>query len=210
MGDAAVQGRSTALGLTQSHETSASSSLDDDVDGNSVVDVIMAKADALASKLRVEEQARIKAENEVRKLSGKLKTLQSRYERTADRLDKMMSQSRGFVTVTDEELMTKAERLRHSIRNFAIEYFSGPRQQHASNEPPPPRRRSRRIEIHKESYDTFMPHHYELYFYRPEGGPMVVQNFLWTVLKFKVFDRFRWAENVSNCLNEFWYRLAIS
>lgn len=203
------QGIPMTLGVPSGQDTSVSSSQDDDVDGNSVIDVIMAKADSLASKLRLEEQARIKAENEVRKLSGKLKTLQSRYERTADRLDKMMSQSRGFVSVTDEELKTKAERLRHSIRNFAIEYFTGPRQHHSS-EPHAHRRRSRRIELIKESYDTFMPHHYELYFYKPDGGPMVVQNFLWTVLKFKVFDRFRWAESVSNCLNEFWYRLAIS
>ncbi|KAI1214572.1 uncharacterized protein F4807DRAFT_403794 [Annulohypoxylon truncatum] len=151
--------------------------------------------DTLTRELEKEHQARVQAENETRQLNSKLKSIQIKWKRTANKLDQILSQSQGFSQVTDEELKEMALQLRYNIRNFAIQYFGDPVGY-------------RRAETYPD-YVYYLPEYYELYLTRPENYPTVVQAFLWDVLTYKIFNRFRWAGCMSSSFNTFWSRLFI-
>ncbi|KAI1451649.1 hypothetical protein F4805DRAFT_450662 [Annulohypoxylon moriforme] len=154
-----------------------------------------ATIDSLAQDLEREHQARVKAEDETRQLNSKLKTAQTKWKRTANKLDQVLSQSQGFSQVTDEELKQMALQLHYNIRDFAIQYFSEP----LSYGKPETKLR----------FESYLPANFMLYLRKPDNCPKVIQAFMWNVLKAKIFDRFRWAGCVSQSFDKLWYQVIL-
>lgn len=146
---------------------------------------------SLTTQLNDEKKWRAKAENELLQVQNKLKAIHFKWKKAASELDKVLSRTRAFNQVTDEELKEMALQLRYNIRNFAIQYFSEPS--------------SRSLPVFRgNKYDDCMPEHCELYLKQPEQYPLLVEHFLWRVLADHVFDRFLWAGASSQGLNDLW------
>ncbi|KAI1104917.1 hypothetical protein F4804DRAFT_170549 [Jackrogersella minutella] len=146
--------------------------------------------DSLNNELKQEHESRIKSENEARQLSNKLKNVQIKWKRTANKLDQILSRAQGFPQVTDEELKSMTRQLQYNIQNLAIQYFSEPLQ-YRSVDPMPP-------------FEKHMPDNYRYYLKRPENYAVVIQAFIWRIITCKIFDRFRWAGYASEYFDGLW------
>ncbi|KAI0891530.1 hypothetical protein F4806DRAFT_482253 [Annulohypoxylon nitens] len=148
---------------------------------------------SLKQFLEQERQARIRVEDETRQLSSRLKSIQTKWKRTASELDQVQRQSRNCKPVTDEELKGMVRQLRYNIRSFAIQHFSD-RAGYGQTET-------------KLEFASYMPASEGHYLDRPENFPPLVQVFVWKILMGQVFDCFRWAGSVSESFDEIWGHL---
>ncbi|KAI0833090.1 hypothetical protein F5Y06DRAFT_301350 [Hypoxylon sp. FL0890] len=155
---------------------------------------LSATIDSLRHNIKQESQLRVKAETEVQQLSSKLKTVQTKWKRTASKLDQILSQAQVFNTVTDEELVSMVRQLQYNIRGFAVQYFSEPFPDFGL--------------MPKPNYADYLPERYILYLRRSENCPTIVQSFVWHVLASEVFDQFRWAGCASGNFDALWDHIA--
>ncbi|KAI0883272.1 uncharacterized protein GGS22DRAFT_168313 [Annulohypoxylon maeteangense] len=157
------------------------------------IDEHNAAIDSLAHSTEQEYQARTKAENEIQQLNSKLKAMQTKWKRTANQLDQMLSQSQGFNKVTDEEFKDMALQLQYNIRNFAIQYFSDPA-------------KGSGIQV-RSFLLNHMPKDFKLYLKSRENCPAIIQAFIWKMLTVFIFNKFLWAGCASRGFSQLWQQL---
>jgi hypothetical protein len=148
------------------------------------LDNVIKNAKSLNRELKSEKDLRIKAESEVQHLNAKLKSVQVKWKRAAQALDKILSQTQGPIPATDEELETKAKQLRYKIRGFAIEYFDQSPARHPA-------------ELGTQ-YERYLPKYGQAW----ADSSKVIQAFFWKVFENHVFKSYLWAGRFSSSLDE--------
>ena len=142
----------------------------------------------LQSELTKERELRESAESELRKMQTEVKDIRQRWKLAARELDKIQRQGQpsGFYQVTDNYLIDLITRLRYSIRNISIQYFS---------EPLGTVRRLQEDGVLYPFMESTTPGSDDFFEYlvSPARRPKVIQAFLWKVLVDKLFGQFRWA-----------------
>ncbi|OTB06205.1 hypothetical protein M426DRAFT_119772 [Hypoxylon sp. CI-4A] len=142
-------------------------------------------------QLDQEKQCHTKAENELQQLGTKLKSVQVKWKRAASQLDKVLSQTQGFASVTDEELKAKVTQLRFNIHSFAVQHFSENTHSHVELDP-------------EASFVDYLPRKFFKHGLWRSTYPVLIEAFLWRVLAREVFGWFRWAGVASEAYIHLW------
>lgn len=153
-----------------------------------------AAIESLRQDLEQERQARIRIEDDNQQLSSRLKSIQTKWKRTANELDQLRSKSRDFAPVTDEELKNQVTQLRYNIRNFAIQYFSDC-PVYGTPEVRP-------------KYLRYLPIWADFCLEQPETYPILMQALIWTILDRQVLNSGIWAGYAGRFFGGLWKHLA--
>ncbi|KAI1088127.1 hypothetical protein F5B19DRAFT_472550 [Rostrohypoxylon terebratum] len=143
--------------------------------------------------LKQEQQLCAQAETKVRELESRLGNVTAKWKRTANELNKVISQTQVFKQITDEELKIMAEQLRYEISNFAHQYFSESYEVKSKKS------------LRKPVYERYMPRMHGLFLSEKETCPLAIKAFMWKFLQDLVFDRFQWAGDASKPMDDMWY-----
>ncbi|KAL3467111.1 hypothetical protein BJX64DRAFT_283836 [Aspergillus heterothallicus] len=122
------------------------------------------------------------------------------WKQTARELRKA-TQTQGVYQVTDSQLISSIQQLKYSIRNFAIQYFTGV---------------TNGARFQREQFDAWVSpttlgtRAYVEYFRSPSRCSSIIQAMLWRLLVKRIFDQFLWAGRAGDsfCGLRFYLKLA--
>ncbi|KAL2856683.1 hypothetical protein BJY01DRAFT_242727 [Aspergillus pseudoustus] len=170
--------------------------------------VILLKSEQDESRKRIQDlEAQLASERDLREdLLANLERVQNQAEenrklwkQTARELRKA-TQTQGTYQVTDSQLISSIQQLKYSIRNFAIQYFTG------INGP----------RLHRDHFDAWVSpatlgtRAYVDYIRSPSRCSSIIQAILWRILVKRIFDQFLWAGRAGDsfCGLRFYLKLA--
>jgi hypothetical protein len=135
-----------------------------------------------ADKQQLQSQVQSQV-NTISELNEEINDVLKAWKNVAAELNKLKAQDQGFLIVTDRDLIDRAKPLRAAIRNFAVQYFDG--------------QLSKEVTFNRDSssfqYLEGAAQDYTAYIRSSFKCPSIIQAFIWSVLKNKVLDKYRWA-----------------
>ena len=137
-------------------------------------------------KLKQKEAELETSQNQLRETEKELEEVREHWQRAAADLNKLRILGQGFYQVTDGYLIDLTVRLRHLIRDFAIQYFDDALPSTAKV-------------IETEYFKRYLRHispkakDQGPYLDSLRHHPKVVQAFLWRLLAGEVFSGFHWT-----------------